>query len=287
MAKRPPAGYRMTEFPLPHAFGGQFTLEGEDETLNSTYINLIRASEEAVDVENVNVNPGHAGFGKDTGPMIHMGSIVPRMQFTLHAHITKVGIVTDALRSLRFTWMPVYIAFLDMLEAEDTKTGVQVEDVLELLHDTTNKDVTPLYSTINLTGAQVIPTSTIPFTEVFGTYNLSANIVNESIAYDQNLLFDALQFNSNRGMLSKAIGKIHNVTLTRDRPYTFHSNNFTHPTVKRGNPYTYCGVLVHLHQGDSGFQTFDADEVTAIEHLKVSWSCRYDEWNPHFQQAPM
>ncbi len=282
----PPRGYRQTEFPLPHSMAWSFELAAEDETKNSTYMTLFRASEEAVDVENIEVNPSHANFAEDGGTMIHMGSIIPRVNVTFNAHIPKLGIETDKLRAIKFSWMPVYTAFLDSLEAEDSKTAIQVEDVLELLHDTTNKDVTPLFSTVNLiTGNH--PVSTVPFTEVFGTLNLSTNLSLESVAYDQNLLYDALQFHTNKGMLSKVIGPIHNVTVTRDRPYHFHSNNFTNPMVKRGNPYTYCGILFHLQQGGDGDQVFAVADTTNIAHLRISGHVRFNEWNPHFQQAPM
>jgi len=282
---RPPKGYRQTEYPLPHSFGQKFVLEAEDETKNSTYVTLFRATESAVDVENIEVNPRHASFAQDGGTAIHMGSIVPKVNLTIHASMTKLAIETDKMRSIRFTWMPVYISFLNTLEAEDDKTGVQVEDILELVHDVTNKDTTPLFSTVNLSAIGSQPFSTVPYSEVFGDFNLSVDSILESVAFDEELFFDALQFNTNKGMLSKVIGPRRSVTVTRDRPYTYHSNNFTYPAVKRGNPYTYCGILFHLPQAGSANQFFEAADTTAIPHLNFGVNVRFNEWNPFFQQA--
>ncbi len=286
MPLRPPRGYRNTEFPLPHNYGLTFSLQAEDETKNSTYITLFRATESAVDVENIEVNPAHASFALDAGTAIHMGSIVPKVNMTIRASMTKLAIETDKMRAIRFTWMPVYIAFLDSLEAEDQKTGVQVEDILELTHDTTNKDVTPTFTTVNL-GLGLQPMSTVPYAEVFGDYGLSVDTNLESVAFDEELLMDALQFNTNKGMLRKVIGPRHTVTLTRDRPYIYHSSNFTYPTVKRGNPYTYCGILFHVPQAGSAGQVFEAADTTAIDHIRFGMHVQFNEWNPHFQQAPM
>lgn len=281
----PPRGYRQTEYPLPHSFGQKFVLEAEDETKNSTYVTIFRATESCVGAENVEVNPNNLSFAQDGGTAIHMGSIVPRVNFTMHASMSKLAIETDKMRAIRFTWMPIYTAFLDSLEAEDQKTAVQVEDVLELTHDTTNKDVTPTFSTVNLAAIGSQPFTTVGYTEVFGDFNLSVDSLLESVAFDEELFFDALQFNTNKGMLAKVAGRRHSVTVTRDRPYTFHSNNFTNPTVKRGNPYTYCGVLIHLPQAGSANQFFEAADTTAIPHLNFGINVRFNEWNPHFEQA--
>lgn len=282
--KRAPRGYKSAEFPLPHNFKYRFTLQAEDETKNSTILTLIKATETAIDAENVEANPSHATFAEDTGPMTFMGSIVPKISFNMTATLTKGAVETDKIRNLNFKWCPIYTSFLNSLEAEDTKTAIQIEDILELQHFTTAKDVLPDFTTVNLgTGTQ--PVSTVGITETFASYDLSVNTSLESVAFNEETLWDAFQFFSNRGMLNKVMGQWRTVTVSRDRPYKYYNNNFTNPIVKRSNPYTYCGVLVHLPQAGSAGQLVDAGDTTAIDHILFDVQVRYDEWNRDFYQG--
>ncbi len=278
------------EYPLPHRFAYDTGLSLEAVTQDSLYLSLIRATEAFVGAESIEVNPANANFAEETGASIHMGSIVPKLKINLMMSIAKLGVETDKLQAVRIKWTPIYIAFLDSLEAEDSKTTTQVEDILELQHDITNKDTYPLHNNgTHLTGSSH-PLNTIGGTEVFGDWGLTTNNVQEYVNFDEDLLKQALSYYSNGGMLRKVLGKTHYVTLTRDRPYIFTSNNFTHPSVKRGNPYTYCGILVHLPSSTSGASgSYDqwamADETTVIRHVNIRCIVSYDEWNPLFDQA--
>ncbi len=283
MNKFPPRGYRRSEHPLPHNFGNVTVLYGEDETKNSMIFTLLRTSEACLAPDTIEVNPEHASFGEDVGALIQKGSIVPRINLRIYANMTKDAIETDKMRTIKFNWMPIYISFLDSLEAEDSKTAVQIEDILELQHDTTNKDVYPLHSTVKLGGNH--PLSNKNAVEVLGDYGLTTTAVQESVAFDKQLFFDALQYYTNSGMLKRVTGKMRTVTIGRDRPYVYHSNNFTNPSVKRGNPYTFCGILYHVPQGDSADQVFGSSDTTNITHLRVSTQVRFDEWNPDFDQT--
>ncbi len=283
--KYPPRGYNQFQYPLPHNFGYQCGLSAEGSTKDSTIFTLFRASEAAVDVENIEVNPRHANFSEDGGTVIHMGSIIPKIQFHLKMMLSKVAIETDSVRSLIVRWWPIYISFLDSLEAEDDKTATQVEDLLELQHSTDNKDTFPLYTGTKLGNAATVPLSTVPYAEAFADQGLTGTQFIESVALVEHTLYDALQFYTNQGMLRKCLGKAHYVTLTRDRPYQYSSFNFTNPKVKRGNAYTYCGILIHVPQVDDNTQVMVPSETTAIDHVNVFMRVRYDEWNPLFEQA--
>lgn len=282
--KFPPKGYLANEHPLPHNFSYTFYLFGENEAENSVHIPIFRTSELAVNAEAIEVNPSNAAFGEDPGPTIHNGSIVPRVNVRIMAQLTKIAISTDAIRNLVFNWMPIYTGFLPSLEAEDARTAVQIEDILELQHDTTNKDTYPTQSGVKLLNSGNQPLSTKPYAEAFADYGLGTSAILESTAFDKELFFDALQYYGNASMLKKVTGPMHRVNINQDRPYLYNSNNFTNPNVKRGNPYTYCGILFHLPQAGSAEQFFRAGDVTDINHLQVNVGVRFDEWNSNFDQ---
>ncbi len=284
--KRAPRGYYQQQFPLPHYFEYNISLQAEDETKNTYIATILRTSEVLIAPENVEVNPKNSTFAEDAGCLIHHGCIVPKISMAMSAVITKGGIVTDNLRYINFKWLPIYTSFLSSLEASDSKTDVQVEDILELEHNVDNKDVTPLM--VNIVSNQSNqPLSTVGIAEAFGDYGLTTNAELEPVAFDESLFWDAKNHYSNQGMLNKVTGKFTMVSLTRDKPYFYSSNNFTHPSVKRGNDYTYCGIMFHMPQGNENGQLFDTGDTSPIDHVDIALRIRFDEWHPQFEQSPL
>ncbi len=281
--KFPPKGYNALAHPLPHNFEYSTTLHAENTLKDATMFTLLRASQAVNAAESIEVNPTNASFGEETGALIQMNSIVPKISFNMKINLTKGAVETDKLRFIQFKWMPIYTAFLDSLEAYDIKTNQQIEDILELAHDPTNQDVWPLFSGTDLTGVQ--PMSTKNATEVFGDIGLSTDTNLESVAFDEADFWDTLSYKSNAAKLRQHIGKIHNVTITRDRPYSYYSNNVTEGIVKRGNMFTFCGILLWVPQAGALGQVFQAGDTTDINHIYITASVRYDEWNPDFDQT--
>ncbi len=153
-------------------------------------------------------------------------------------------------------------------------------------HDTTAKRVNPNYGTVNLTGVRNQPVATVLETEVFGDWGLATDLVQESIAWDQVRFYDALNFYTNSGMLKKIVGRKQTFTITKDRPALYHSNNFTNPSVKRMNPYTFCGVIIWT--GIPGTNAFGQPaDFNAADLDLIHWNIfvRFDEWNPDFDQT--
>lgn len=282
--KFPPKGYNALAHPLPHNFQYIFTLQAEAAAKDATMLTLIKASKDCNDPNSIEVNPTNANFSEEIGTKIQMNSIVPRVMFNMKVSITKLGIETDKLRSIQFKWMPIYMAFLDSLEASDIKTGQQIEDILELQHSTSTQMTYPLFSGTDLdVGVQA--NGTINDTELFGDHGLTTDLKLESVAFDEEDFWDTLRYKSYAGKLRKHIGKIHTVNVTRDRPYSFYSNNVTEGTVKRGNQYTFCGILVWIPAAGQLGQVFAAGDTTVIDHLYFTVKVAYDEWNPDFDQT--
>ncbi len=280
--KQTPKGYLRAEFPLPHTivYHVSFNIDSGPQT---TYFPIILNDEALINADLVNVNPEHGSFADADHAYCHKNSIIPRISVNLRAKMTKGGVETDKLRSLIFNWMPIYTSFLNRLEAEDSKTAIQVEDILELEHETVGKSCYPLWDATKLgPPSGVVELHATPTTALMG---LTTTAVQENIAWDKNLFFDALQYYTNAPMLRKVVGKMHRVQVTRDRSYKYSSNNFTNPMVKRINPYTFCGILMHVPSADSPEQLQIAADVTDIPHIQASCRIRYDEWNAEFDQT--
>ncbi len=287
MKKFPPKGYAATDYPLPHNGGFSISLNGEDETLNSTIIPIFRMTEACINPEAIEVNPTNANFAEEGGFSVFRGSIVPKIMFHFDAWLTEGAIETDKIRHMKFKWMPIYTSFLSSLDAADEKTGTDIESQLELQHDTGNKDVYPLYvASEKLLGiTSSIKLNTLGYAEALADWGLTTTAVYESVAFSEIDFYDTMQYKTNAGMLKKVVGPMKSVTLTRDRPYTYYSDNFVNPTVKRANPYTFCGILFHLPQGESQGQNLASGDTTNIPHINISGGVRFDEWNTVFDQA--
>lgn len=275
----------MDEYPLPHEFlyTGQFDLL--DAAKNSTILTVLRSSESVTGIDLVEVNPRNNAFQEETGPTIANRSIVPRISFTLRASLSQAMLLDNEFAKVQFHMMPIYTAFLSSLDAEDDDSGLDIEEILELTHAVGAKRVEPLYATkLSSTGTQ--PLNTILEAEALEDYGLTTTAVMENVAWNLDDYFDCLSYYTNSGMMRKVTGPIKTWTLTRDRTATYHSNNFTNPIVKRGNAYTYCGVLIWV--GLPGAHSFGvATDFDAADKDIIHWNSqiRFDEWNSSFDQT--
>lgn len=302
MPLRPPRGYHDLDSPLFHTFNYKFTLDITDATKNSTILPIFRSYEATNAVETIEVNSSHPNYAEDTGAVIHNESIVPKISIDMLALGNEALLVTDNIKHVKFNWMPIYTSFLDSLDASDVKTGADIESLLDLTHNTNNKDTIPNYSGVDLLESSTtadngaIPLSNVNFaTEAFGAYGLTTDAKLESTAFDASTFWKAMRYYSNRKMLQKVTGQWHAPILTttpfatkggHGPLYHYSSNNFTYPSVKRGNPYTFCGILVHLPLEDDTSQVPNTEGNTAGSGVQFRLRVQYQEWNKQFDQTP-
>lgn len=279
--KRPPRGYEKDEHPLPHNMKIKFSLGME--TKNETYVPLILNDEGLVNPDLVIANPAHGSFAESNNPYCYHDSIIPRMNITIKARMSKGAVETDKVQELEFYWMPVYTSFLNRLEAADSKTGVTVEGLLELEHETVGKSAYPIWSTTKLTGHA--GDTKIHADATTALMGLTTDDSLETVVFSDSQFFDALQYFTNAPMLKKVVGRMHRVRVRKDKMYVYHSNNFTNSMVKRINDYTFCGILFDLPIGTDSRQIMEAGDTTDINHLHLSVYTRYDEWNSDFDQT--
>ncbi len=292
MPERPPPGYNRMDKPEPHNFQYKFNLNAEDETLNSTIMTFLRTSKDSADPKLIFANPLHGSFEVDGGPLMCYDSIIGRIMIDMDFTLTNLATQTDQVKALRIQYMPIFGAFEEWHSATDETTSLTPDTILELLKDATNEDVTPLFSTVNLGAGGNQPISTVTpaagTDEVFGDYNLSVNLVIESVAFSMETLFDAFQFFTNGRLLSSHVGKMRSIVLTADnKPHAkVHLEGPPPRSVKRGNPFTFFGMLVHCEV--DGNQLMPASDLTTGGgHIRCVTNVRFNEWNQHFDQSRM
>ncbi len=288
--KRPPRGYKLNDFPLPHKFAYWGSLSAKSVNEAAVMLTLIRSSESQTAIEAVEVNPIHTNFAEETGPTIALGSIVEKWKCSMDFQLSKNAIETDKVRNLLVHWMPIYSAFREDLEAKDDKSDTEIEDILFLTRNDSTKTVLPTMGTDKVLSGGLQPLNTVNDTEVFGDYGLTTNNILETVRFLSETYRDAMRFFSNRGLLKKLTGRIHVHRLSRDKNIHIKFPMFVNPRVKRGNPYMFCAVLIWLEQGNtttSHNQIVSASELTVVSlgHVNFVVRCEWDEWNPQYDQT--
>ncbi len=285
--RKPPKGYRSQEHPLPHDYNYRFDLDFLDATKDATMLTFFRTTEDANGAEDIVCNPSHASFVEDEGPCILNGSIVPKLELSMKMNLSQATLADNEFGSIQVNLLPIYIAFESTLVAQNVgPPESEIEDLLELQHNTTLKRTNPLFANVKLSYG-THPLSTVTNTDAFGDYNLTTNNTMESIAFNVTTLFDAFDYYSNSGMLRKVTGRRRSYVLSRDRTAHLYSNSFTYPSVKRGNSYTYCGMLVWISTpGDIGSYGALGDWNGAdLDIVHFNTKVRFDEWNVDFDQT--
>ncbi len=281
----PPKGYKETDQPLLHFCKQVFSLNGEDPTKDSTIVTLFKQTEACNAPENVEVNNSNDNYATDAGNSIHHNSIVDKLKVRLKMSMTKDAVVTDNLRQLNVNWAPMYIAFLNNLDAEDEKSGDDIESLVQVQHDTVNKDVYPLFAGAKMVDAGSVPLSTVGHTEVLADVGLTTTAILESVAFSSlRTWFTRLKYYSNSGMMKSVIPRWHTVRLSRDKAYQRTINNIN-SKVKRANNYMFCGIVFHMPTIGGDEQFYYARDSTNIPHIEVKVSWAFEEWNTAFEQA--
>lgn len=287
MPKHPPRGYSKMQYPLPHNFSYSGVFDILDSAKRATYVTLFRGTETSLSPDSIEVNPRHDNFAEDQGPTCIFDSIIPKVSFTLRASLSQAMLADFEFAKVVFKMMPVYIAFEDSLTAKNINSPAEseVEDILHLAHTVTSHRTQPLFVT-KLTARGSHPYSTISATDTEASWGLTTNATLENVAFIPETYYDALSYYTNAGMLRKVTGPVKTWTLNKDKGFVYHSDNFTQPSVKRINPYTFCGALIWTE-----FPGIHAWGNTADYNgtdLDLCWwnaDIRFDEWNSEFDQT--
>ncbi len=277
LAPRAPRGYQQGDFPLQHELEWNFGLSADTTPTtggNSTIMPLFFHDEAAEDPTAINVNPRHASFDISTQSNCVSNSIIPKVSFNFSATMSEDMIEVSKARAIRFSWWPLYSSFTDYL-AEDDRTGTLTAGIAELVSSDATEELYPIWDTTDLLDASVAPAAQLTI----------GGGVWENVAIDKSLMFDAFKYYGNGAKLRSMIGPIHNVTVTRDRPYYYSSRNFTQPRVKRMNSYTFCGVAFYVPKEGTVDQVL---ELLTCTDSKTSIFFRgrtsFQEWNRSWLQ---
>ncbi len=286
MAERPPKGYDKRDKPLPHLFKYEFGLNLALETQNSVITTYMRTTKASNDPTTIEVNPRNAAFAVDAGAVICEESIVQRMSIMKTYYMSELTRVTDNIHALKMQNMMIKGVFEDSWTPADEKTGTKIEDIIEVTHDTTNMDVVPKVSTVDVPNSDDHPLSSVTISEVFGDYNLTGNRKIESVAFDVDTYFNCKKYYTNGGKLNQVAPSLNTFMLTERKGFvTQGGTKFIPRHMQFGRRDLLFAELHHLPMYNTTEQITDSFTApTSAIAVTVKIICAFNEWNPDFDQ---
>ncbi len=285
---RPPRGYVQSDFPLHHHIVYNTNYDLALETKNDTMFTILRCSDVEDTPSSTDVNPEANGFDPvEVGPTIHKGSIVDKIKIhTIHT-LTELCTETDKIHSLMLHQGMIMGCFADDWDPLSDKNSLEVEDIVRVTYDLTNRDVTPKFSGIDLING-VHPLNTVVETEVFGTYNLTVDTKMEAVNFNPDIYFDSKRHYSNGGAVNKVMPRLNSLYLN-DKRSTSMSSSFTKFVPERcryGRTGLYMGILEHMPIYSDIRQICDSWVApTAGAHVNTKMIIDFMEWNQGFDQS--
>ncbi len=282
-----PRGYFKSDFGLHHHFFYNHNYDLTLETKNDTIMTIVRTSDDVDTPETTKVNPQNATFdAKDVGPLIHQGSIVDKVKIhTIHT-LTELCTETDKIHSLMLHQGMIMGCFADDWDPLSDENSLEVEDIVRVTYDLTNRDVTPKFSGTDLVNG-VQPVSNVTQAEVFGSYNLTTDLKEEAVNFDPDVYFDSKRHYSNGGAVNKVMPRLNSIYLN-DKKSTSMSSSFTKFLPERcryGRRGLFVGMLEHLPIYTNERQICDSWVApTAGAHLNTKVIVDFIEWNQLFNQ---
>lgn len=261
-------------FPRVHWNELKFVLNADSAgAKHSTAIHAIMQDEGLGDPNTVYTNPESASFAAYQGPNCFPDSRVNSARINLEIGVAKQLYSTDGQETLKIAVIPYHTAFLESLTAKNEVTSEEVEDIIELQHETTDRQTYPLWNGTKLGGDLLEVGSAVP--------GLTTNTNIEGIDLDISKIYDGLQFYSNGGKLRNTIGKIKWLYISRNRMLRLQIR--ANSKTKAMNPYTSFGCIIHLpREQEFNQNTLTGDLTGGISHVLVKASYRYNEYNENF-----
>ncbi len=289
----PPKGFEAEVYPLWHKIKYSVGLSSFNDTFNSTYLTLIRNSND-VDLtpQLIEVNPHNANYQEEGGSCVQKMSIIKNFKLSLKFNATENAFTTDKLPAVKFLWRPVFFSFEDKLSAKDDDTGINVKTILELTSDSASskEDVTPTFANTKFpvvgTSDLLQPLSSVNLVEVIADLNMDTAAGMEEVAWDEEQFQNAKRRFTNRGALKACVGRTRYGTLTPNKPHISYNIKGIPSTLKRIHPHSFFAILVHAFISVDIGAPYNAVALTdAVAHIGVKAICSYEEWNEdHFQK---
>ncbi len=278
MALRVKQFTKVEMYAQPHDLRYGCNFELDDVTLDSTIMPIAFYDEGMGAPTSLETHPENAAFAVVTNQAnCFINSRINIVLANLRFNITS-KFLDDNLASVRLSFMPIHMAFIDDYTAIDELSTLEIQDVLEMQTESTDNQGGPLYVAATdlpeATSGEALLATTTPF--------LDTDTGLEAVAFQSATYYNMLHFMTNSGKLKATQSGLKWFELDANRP-TRSFDIMIRPKVKRMNKFTYFGVLVNVPVQTSLDQNSKAADITgATSYVHCTMRARYSEWNQDF-----
>ncbi len=271
---------KSTWYAQPHDMINRFGMTLEPSAVahkNSLDIPLLQYDEALGDPSSVNTHPEHASFTSSNKANCYSDSTIGQFWSQLTINATHDGSVK--VMPIKFGVQILSPAFLEDLNPIDQITGLDIETVLSLQHEITNRNTYSVYSGLDCP---------IPFTgssTLSGALGLTTDQKMETTDFDIEQFYDMLQYGgTSKKLMSVQSGiKWYTMIPRAENRSEYKINIHLKSSVKRMNEYAALIARVIVPPIDNYYQVGTALERTADEiHLNIDAKTRFNEWNEFF-----
>jgi len=280
-----PPNMRMTkvpEYPRPHNWFYNFSLPVEyAASRNSTMCPIITYDEGLGAMSAYKSNPTNASFVEAATDHCFPTSKVENIYCQISVNMNKVMLETDKVHAIRFATATIHTSFMDGELALDEVSTLDLNEILELQNEQTDRQTFPLYNAIDLGDYKSNPGLDMPAEQA----GLDTDLEIEGIAWSNTNYYDCLQFFTNGAKLRTICTPLQWHTLTRQNPTKqifFRQQTNT----KFLNPYTFLAAMIHVPSHADVRQIGKATDTTIDTcALEFSFRARYNEHNHEFNHS--
>lgn len=265
---------KITVYPRPHY--DQMDWELNAATQNCTTLPVVMYDEGLGDPGLYEAHPENALHTEVGQPNCNPDSRINKINVTIRMSLLPAHHLIDGLHKLVVGVLPYYLAFKDDYVALDELSTLDIEDILKLQRESTDRQGYPLWNAADCLAAG--STDVLLATNVPG---LTGGQAIEGTAFDYEKYFEAKRHYTNAGKLNAVAPRIFFKTATRYKDAIF-SFKVLNRRVKRMNPYAACGFIIFVVKSDANKQAYNAGQFTTQSVVAVKTQYLYNEWNDDF-----
>ncbi len=269
-------------YPQPHRITAGITFELDDGAIDSTTIPIAFYDEGLGAPSARETNPRHASFAIVNDECnCFVGSNINLIAAEFRFSLTS-KFFDDNLSGIRIGTMPIFMAFQNDYTAIDELSQLEIQDVLMMQTESTDRQGGPLYVATTDMAEKVATHGNLGANTPF----LDTDVGIEGVAFNQDTYYNMLHFLTNSAKLKTVQGGLKWDVMSANRPF-MKKKIFIRPKVKAMNPFTYFGLLVDVPAGGNARQigVLTRDHTAATQYLDLDWDIRYNEWNPEFEMS--
>ncbi len=190
-----------------------------------------------------NAHPEHASWAEVEEPNCYPDSEIRRFHCTLDMYANYLNDTKEQL--IKFSYALISCAFPEDLDAKDELSGLTLKEILELQHESTDRQCYPLWNGNKMLGTGTVLPANVP--------GMTTNQQTEDVAWDPSVVKDQLRYGKLKALLRKQLPigvrtSFMNIKKSNHKRIKF---GFLPSSAKFINPYTFLGLMVYFHKSSS------------------------------------